>query len=156
MQGLKPWYHLRRRSLCVTNCVIFGIRQSLYIGIVGFFQGEVFLAGLQNIFILLIFEVIRHRNVFFSLMRFALFCSLSGCSFGDIVFPVTGLDEHGDFRSGADLTRVKRGPEKIAVFFLLRFSFLFESQKCPGAVLPQQKTVARAFFECFFDLRDVA
>ena len=98
MQGLKPWYHLRRRSLCVTNCVIFGIRQSLYIGIVGFFQGEVFLAGLQNIFILLIFvEMTRHR---------------------DILYPLTGLDEHGDFRSGADLTRVKRGPEKIAVRLL--------------------------------------
>ena len=115
MQGLKLWYHLRRRSLCVTNCVIFGIRQSLYIGIVGFFQGEVFLAGLQNIFILLIFvEMTRHRDILYPLAV----CSPSGCSFGDIVFPVTGLDEHGDFRSGADLTRVKRGPEKIAVRLL--------------------------------------
>ena len=60
-------------------------------------------------------DLFGHRNVFFSLIRFALFCSLSGCSFGDIVFPVTGLDEHGDLLSGADLARVKGGPEKVAV-----------------------------------------
>jgi len=63
-------------------------------------------------------DLFGHRNVFFSLMRFALFCSLSGCSFGDIVVPVTGLDEHGDLLSGADLFRVKGGPEKVAVRLL--------------------------------------
>ena len=88
-------------------------------------------------------------------MRPAIFYSYSGCSFGDIVSPITGLDEHGDLLSGADLVRVKRGPEKVAVFFLLRFSFLFESQKCLGAVLPQQKTVGLLVEFCF-DLRDVS
>ena len=118
MQGLKPWYHLRRRSLCVTDAVIFGISQSRYIGFVGFFQGVVFLAVPQDRFILIIVEVIRHRNVCVSIMRPAIFYSYSGCSFGDILSPITGLDEHGDLLSGADLTRVKRGPEKIAVRLL--------------------------------------
>ena len=36
----------------------------------------------------------------------------------NIVVPVTGLDEHGDLLSGADLFRVKGGPEKVAVRLL--------------------------------------
>ena len=79
--------------------------------------------------------MLRDRNIVA-----ALAFPLSGRGVGNIVFPITGLNNHGDFHAAADIIRVERGPEEIALAFPAVIGI---SQKCPGAVFLLQEAVVQ-------------
>ena len=72
----------------------------------------------------------------------AVFRPLAGRGFGNIVLPVPGLDDHGNFLSGPDLIRVQGCPKEISVCLFPVYS---AAEKSPGAVRLLQKTVTLLF-----------
>ena len=89
--------------------------QGLEIGIVGCLQGGIFFSFFQGLRILVRRKRFRDGDIVFAI-------PLAGRGFGNIIFSVTGLDDHGDALSGADFVSVQRGPEEIPLCLLSIFS----------------------------------
>ena len=76
-----------------------GITQGVKIGVVGRFQGGKLFSVFQGLLILARRKRFRDGDIGFVL-------SLSGRSFGNIIFSITGLDDYRNFLSGSDLVCV--------------------------------------------------
>ena len=111
--------------------IVFGITQCFEVGIVSLFQRRKLFSVFQGLLILAPRKRFRDGDI-------VLAVSLTGLGFGNIIFPVTGLNNYGDFISGPDLIRVQRCPEKIPICFL---SLSSVAKIGPCAIRLLQKTV---------------
>ena len=90
---------VEQSALRLANRIILGITQGVKIGVVDRFQGGKLFSVFQGLLILARRKRFRDGDIGFVL-------SLSGRSFGNIIFSITGLDDYRNFLSGSDLVCV--------------------------------------------------